>query len=98
MDISQYELLHDLVIIKPDEAKAETEGGLLLSEEGKKKPTTGIVEKIGPGVQAPDTGVWIEMAVIPSDHVIYDSFAAVPFLDTEYVIIEQGYIKAKIKK
>lgn len=96
-DVSEYELIFDLVLIKPDEVKSETETGVLLSGDSQKKPTTGIVISTGKGIQAADTGVWIEIQVSVGDHVIYDSFASVPFMESEFVIIEAGYIKCKIK-
>lgn len=96
-DIKEYELLFDNVLILPDATEEQTSGGLFLPEDAQRKKNTGIVVAIGRGKQAPGTAVMIEMQVQVGDRVIYDSFAAVPWQNTKYVMCEQGYIKSKLK-
>jgi chaperonin GroES len=39
--------LRDVVLIRPDEAKTQTETGILLQEDWKTLPPTGVVEAVG---------------------------------------------------
>lgn len=48
--------LRDLLLIKADKPKGETESGLLVSEEWKSLPLTGEVLAIGPEVTAVKVG------------------------------------------
>ncbi len=95
INIEDYELIFDNIVILPDANKAPAPGQLITGEQ--KKPNIGTVVLIGKGKQAEDTGVFIEMQIQKGDRVIFDSFVAVPFMDSEYVILEQGYVKSKIK-
>lgn len=98
MDISNIQLLFDNVLIKPDEQQKQSEGGLIDPSANNRKPITGTVMAVGIGVQAPDTGIPIEMQVEAGDKVVYDNFQAVPYLNTGYLILEQSFIKSKIKQ
>lgn len=94
MELSEIELVFDRVLILPDKPK-EDSGGLY---SGEPKPIdTGVVVSIGKGIQALDTGIWIEMQVSVDDRVLYDRFNAFPYMDTGYLITEQGFIRSKIK-
>ena len=66
--------IQDFVIILTEEVKEDNSGGILLPEEMKQKPKQGKVVAIGKGIQAPDTGVWIEMQVAVGDTVIFARF------------------------
>lgn len=94
IQLSEIELIFDKVLILPDKP-VEQIGSIYTGEP--KLPNTGEVVAIGKGIQAPNTGVWVEMQVSIGDRVVFDRFATSPFQDTEYLILEQGFIKSKIK-
>ena len=65
--------LGDRVIVKADEAEAQTASGLYLASEAKEKPQTGIVLAVGEGKLDKD-GNRIPMPVAVGDKVIYGKY------------------------
>lgn len=88
-------LILDHVLIKPD-ILPEDSGGIILTDEQSKKVNTGTVIAVGKGKQAEDTGVWVEMQIAEGDRVYFERSASVPYMDTEYLLISQPYIKSII--
>lgn len=88
------ELIFDLVLIKPDPPQENNVGGIYSGEP--KISHTGEVIMTGKGKQAEDTGLPILMQVFVGDRVWFDAHGATVYMDTEYLIMEQGYCKSKI--
>ena len=65
--------LGDRVIVKADEAEAQTASGLYLASETKEKPTTGIVLAVGEGKLDKD-GNKVPVPVKKGDKVIFGKY------------------------
>ena len=60
---------------KVDAAEEETAGGVLLTDDGQEKPTTGVVMAIGPGKVNEETGEVSEMKLKVGDKVSFFKWA-----------------------
>ena len=65
--------LGDRVIVKADEAEAQTASGLYLASEAKEKPTTGVVVAVGEGKLDKD-GNKVPVPVAVGDKVIFGKY------------------------
>lgn len=65
--------LGDRVIVKADEAEAQTASGLYLAKEAKEKPQTGVVIAVGEGKLDKD-GNKIPVPVKAGDKVIFGKY------------------------
>ena len=65
--------LGDRVIVKADEAEAQTASGLYLASETKEKPTTGVVIAVGEGKLDKD-GNKVPVPVKKGDKVIFGKY------------------------
>ena len=65
--------LGDRVIVKADEAEAQTASGLYLASEAKEKPQTGVVIAVGEGKLDKD-GNTVPVPVKVGDKVIYGKY------------------------
>lgn len=65
--------LGDRVIVKADEAEAQTASGLYLASEAKEKPTTGVVIAVGEGKLDKD-GNMVPVPVKAGDKVIFGKY------------------------
>ena len=65
--------LGDRVIVKADEAEAQTASGLYLATEAKEKPTTGVVIAVGEGKLDRD-GNKVPVPVKAGDKVIFGKY------------------------
>lgn len=63
--------LFDYVIIEKDEEKKTTNGGLVIPDSIKEKPSTGTVVAIGSGNICEETGVISPMFVNVGDRIIF---------------------------
>ncbi len=79
--------LADRVVAKKDAATSTTTSGILLGE-AKEKPTTAVVESVGPDVKAVKKG----------DHIIYREYSAteVKYDSKDYLIIKEEDILATL--
>lgn len=68
--------LGDRILIKPDVAKDKTEKGILLPEQAKRKPLTGVVVAVGPGVTN-EKGILIPTTIKAGDKVQYVQYASI---------------------
>jgi co-chaperonin GroES (HSP10) len=76
--------LRDLVLIKVDDAAQKTASGLLVSQEWKSLPPTGVVVAIGPEVKGRDfVGV----------RVVFERYASV-VLDGGYRLCKESHLLA----
>jgi len=94
-ELNLKKLIHDYVVINPD-ILPENNGGIMLTEEHTKKVNTGKIIATGNGRYAEETGVLIPMEVSVGDRVYFERSASVPYMDTDYLIIAQTYIKSII--
>lgn len=63
--------LSNRVLVRVDEQKTETEGGIALPDTAQEKPETGTVVAIGPGFIHPKTGVRSPMSVSVGERVMF---------------------------
>lgn len=68
-----YTPLGDVVIIKVDQPKTQTDSGILVKEDWKTLPPTGIVVGVGSGVQTNDFGI--------GDRVVFERYSAITLED-----------------
>ena len=74
-DIKDIQPLGDRVLIQVDSAEEETAGGVLLTDSGQEKPTTGVVKAVGPGKLNEETGEVADMKIKVGDHVSFFKWA-----------------------
>lgn len=67
--------LFDYVLIEKDEEKKTTNGGLVLPDNSKEKPSTGTVVAVGNGNICENTGTITPMFVKVGDRVIFPKLA-----------------------
>ena len=65
------EPLSNYVLVKKDEEKEVSNGGIILTDAVKEKPSTGTVIAVGPGKYCEQTGNLIPMQVKPGDRVFF---------------------------
>ncbi|MBI5834599.1 MAG: co-chaperone GroES [Armatimonadetes bacterium] len=66
--------LGDRVVVEPKELKEVVQGGIVLPESAKEKPTEGVVVEVGPG-ELLESGERVPMPVKVGDVVIYGKWA-----------------------
>lgn len=81
----------DNYLILPDKESEEKTSGAITPEESRDKPKTGTIVAVGPGIQAPDNGIFIRMQADERDRVLFSRFSASPIMidDKQYLIISQ---------
>ncbi len=89
--------LADRVILRMEEAKETTVGGIILTGSAKEKPTVAEVISVGPGGVV--DGKDVVMTVKVGDKVITDKYAGtkVTLEDVEYVVVRQHDILAIVE-
>lgn len=65
-EITGFTPLYERILLKPDEAEHQTETGIILPLESRKRPNTGVVVEIGHMV-----GNGREAPIKVGDHVLY---------------------------
>jgi chaperonin GroES len=66
--------LGDRVVVEPKEEKEVIQGGIVLPESAKEKPTEGVVLEVGPGA-VKDDGTREEMPLKAGDVVVYGKWS-----------------------
>lgn len=91
--------LEDRVIVKPQEAKAVTAGGIHLPESAKEKPLMGDVIAVGDG-KLLDSGARGEMSVKKGDVVLYGKYGGseVEVDGVEYKILRESELLGIVQK
>ena len=86
--------LHDHVVIKADEAKEITEGGIYMPDTAQKKPEQGTVVAVGPGKT--EKGILVPLQVKLNDKVLFNKYAGTEILvgEEEYLICRENDILA----
>lgn len=80
--------LHDKILVRRDEAQAQTDSGIFLPESSKDRPKTGVIEAVGDGKLNTETGDRIPLSVKKGDRVIFSSYAGTEIkLDGDELLI-----------
>lgn len=97
LSLDAVEVINDNVLVEVEAKEQETSGGLLVaSSSNKKKPSTGMVVKIGPGRRA-SSGELMPMEVEVGDMVKFRDFAGneVSIGDNPFAVVRMVDILAK---
>jgi chaperonin GroES len=89
--------LDDRVVVEPLEAEEKTQGGIVLPDSAKEKPTKGKIISVGEG-KLLDSGKRAEMLVKKGDKVLYGKYAGteISVSGKDYLILKENDILAKI--
>ena len=89
--------LGDRVVIRMVEAEETTKSGIILAGSAKEKPQMAEVVAVGPGGMV--DGKEIKMEVVVGDKVITNKYAGteVKLDGTEYIVLRQADILAKVE-
>ncbi len=89
--------LADRIVIRPNEAKEEMRGGIIVPDTAKEKPQEGEVVAAGPG-RVNDDGERLAMTVKVGDVVLYSKYAGTEYKDgdDELLIVRESDVLAKI--
>ncbi len=89
--------LGDRVVIKMQEAKETTKGGIILAESAKEKPEIAEIVAVGPGGIVDGKEVKMELCV--GDKVLISKYSGteVKIEGVEYTILKQSDILAKVE-
>ncbi len=89
--------LDDRVVIQPLEAEEKTQGGIVLPDSAKEKPTKGKVVSVGDG-KLLDSGKRAALLVKKGDRVLYGKYAGTEITvgGKDYLILKENDILAKI--
>ena len=89
--------LDDRVVVEPLEAEEKTQGGIVLPDSAKEKPTKGKVISVGEG-KLLDSGKRAEMLVKKGDQVLDGKYAGTEITvgGKDYLILKENDILAKI--
>lgn len=68
--MTNIEPMFDYLVVNKDEQVEKTSGGLYLTDNTKEKPSSGIVEKVGPGYYT-DNGTFVVPTVSVGDRVLF---------------------------
>ena len=102
MAIERLYPIGDKVLIKPDKAKNETAGGIILTTKGNKS-STGTVAAVGPGLVAID-GTVHPLQCKPLDRVMFAavdatvSMRTITMNGTEYLLIPESQVFGVIEE
>jgi chaperonin GroES len=94
------EPLYDKLIVKPEETKAVTKGGIVIPDDAVERTQRGHVVAVGPG-RITAEGNLIPMAVDVGDYVLYAKYGGteVKFEDGEtYLILSERDVHAILSK
>ena len=91
--------LGDRVVIEQDESIDRTQGGIILPDNAKEKPTMGKVLAVGPG-KLSDKGNIIPMTVKTGDKVYYERYGGseVEVGKQKVVVVKESEILAIINE
>lgn len=67
--------IRDQIVVRRDSAQDRTEAGIIIPEQAKDQPTTGLVVEVGPGKVCTLSGVLLPMTVKKDDRVMFSNYA-----------------------
>lgn len=87
------------LLVKRDEAKDKTKGGIILPDTSKEKPRLGSVLEAGPGIPNERTGAMVPPEAKPGNKIIFSSYAGteIKIDGEEFLIIDSGDVLAIIE-
>ncbi|ODS31771.1 MAG: chaperonin GroES [Candidatus Scalindua rubra] len=90
--------LDDRVVVEPLEAEEKTQGGIVLPDSAKEKPTKGKIISVGEG-RLLDNGKRAALLVKKGDQVLYGKYAGTEITvgGKDYLILKESDILAKIE-
>lgn len=90
--------LDDRVVVEPLEAEEKTQGGIVLPDAAKEKPTKGKIISVGEG-KLLDSGKRAALLVKKGDQVLYGKYAGTEITvgGKDYLILKENDILAKIE-
>jgi chaperonin GroES len=90
--------LDDRVVVEPLEAEEKSQGGIVLPDAAKEKPTKGKVISVGEG-KLLDSGKRADLLVKKGDKVLYGKYAGTEITvgGKDYLILKENDILAKIE-
>jgi len=90
--------LRDRVLVEPVEEKEIKQGGIIVPDTAKEKPTEGIVRRVGPG-KLDDDGRRIPMEVKEGDRVLIAKYGGTEIRveDKEYKILSSEDVLALLE-
>lgn len=90
--------LHDRVLIKRLEETTKTAGGIIIPDTAKEKPSEGLVEAVGTGMQTED-GKILPMNVKVGDKVLFSKWSGTEIKvdGAERLIIKESEILAIVE-
>ncbi|MGR3294343.1 MAG: co-chaperone GroES [Candidatus Scalindua sp.] len=90
--------LDDRVVVEPLEAEEKTQGGIVLPDAAKEKPTKGKIISVGDG-KLLDSGKRAALLVKKGDQVLYGKYAGTEITvgGKDYLILKENDILAKIE-
>jgi chaperonin GroES len=90
------EPLNDRIIVKPLAEPEHTEGGIIIPDVAKEKPTRGEVYAVGPG-KMKDDGSRIPLRVSHGDIVLYGKYAgtSITVNGEDYILLREDEVFAR---
>ena len=90
--------MNDLVLVERVEVSNTTDGGIILPEQAKDKPTRGVVKAVGPGRRT-KSGALVPLTVAVGDTVLFSSYAGTAIKDDkgDYLMVSEYEILAVVK-
>ena len=85
--VAQLQTIMDRVLIRLDEHKNKTAGGILLTDDAIPTRTVGVVESVGEDVRSVKIG----------DKVLFKVFDELPALEDDLVVVRERSLLGKIK-
>jgi chaperonin GroES len=98
-DFSNFNPLFNYVVIKRDDEKEVTKGGIFIPDNSKEKPSTGTVISIGNGTVHEQTGIFTPTTVQVGDRVFFLRLAGqkIEMNGEEFTIIKENEILGIIR-
>jgi len=91
--------MHDRIVVKRDEPKTMSDGGIYLPDKARDQTRTGVVISSGPGQTTPE-GVLIPNTLVPGDHIIFGTYAGseIKLGGQTYQIMREGDVVAMLRE
>ena len=85
------------LLVKRDDAKDKTKGGIVIPDKSKDKPRLGTVIEVGPGKEL-DNGKFVKPQVKAGDRILFSEYAGteVKLNNVSHLIIDDGDVLAEI--
>ena len=94
----KFKPLHDRILVKRVQEKAQKKGGIIIPDTAKEKPMEGTVIAVGAG-RVNENGKRIRLEVKAGDRVLFGKYAGteVRLDDVEHVILKEDEVLGVVK-